>query len=204
MALRPQQKGMKTAAQNSDVLVGPPIVWGDRRQIPAVQSQQGYSCEEPTTWVPTGPRSPQSRISQLVRSCNQPESERDSPREPKFKWSARRRCQDHVAPKPNKLFRHVLSVPLRFTHHWGSAWRPGGAQITSAAMLVCPFDGALQRDTASTRGFTQLVSATWLVRCDKEKIWIRRRRADVEISILMFIHVYVAEVTQSLQRSLIL
>lgn len=34
-------------------------------------------------------------------------------------------------------------------------------QITRAAMLVCPFDGALQRDTASTGGgSTQLVSAT--------------------------------------------
>lgn len=86
------------------------------------------------------------------QSCNLPESEKDSPRELKFKCSVRRRCQDHVTPKPNKRFCHVLSVALRFTHHWGSAWQPGGAQITSAAMLVCPFDGALQRDTASTRG----------------------------------------------------
>lgn len=142
---------------------------------------------------------PQSRISPVI--C---QSQRDSPREPKFKWSVRRRCQDHVTPKPNKRFCHVLSAPLRFTHHWGSAWQPGGADNTRRHARLSFWWSAAAGHGEHRGGSTQLVSATWLVRRDKEKIWIRRWRADVEISILMFIHVYVPELTQSLLRSLIL
>lgn len=70
-----------------------------------------------------------------------------------------RRCQDDVAPKPNKLSCHVLSVPLtRSLSHVAEDQRGGPTeQITSAALPVCPVDGVLRRDM-STQGFTPLLS----------------------------------------------